>query len=127
MAHSAGGPARKLAALPTRRRRARGACLVALTTVPSLRVARRLARTLVGERLCACVNIVPGLRSIYRWEGRVREEGEVLLILKTSVARGPRLRARLVALHPYAVAELVSWRATATVPAYARWLADATS
>jgi periplasmic divalent cation tolerance protein len=127
MARSAAGPASKLAALPTRRRRAPGACLVALTTVSSLRIARRLARTLVEERLCACVNIVPGLRSIYRWDGRVQEEGEVWLVLKTSLARGPKLRERLVALHPYEVPELVIWRATAALPAYARWLEDATS
>jgi len=95
--------------------------------VPSLSAARRLARVLVRERLCACVNIIPGLRSIYRWGGRVRDEGEVLLVLKTSAAQGARLRSRLLALHPYEVPELIAWPARVDVPAYARWLADATT
>ena len=100
---------------------------MALTTLPDLSAARRLARVLVRERLCACVNILPGLRSIYRWEGRVREDGEVLLVLKTSMANGARLQARVLALHPYEVPELIAWPLPRIAPAYARWLLDSTS
>jgi len=102
-------------------------CLVALTTAPSLAVARRLASTLVDERLCACVNVVPRLRSIYRWRGEVREEAEVLLILKTTRGRHKALQKRLLGLHPYDVPELVAWPASNVAPAYARWLIDSTS
>ena len=82
--------------------------LLVLVTAPSAPVAAEIARALVAERLAACGNVVPGLRSIYRWQGRVRDDAEALLLLKTSRARWPALRARVLALHPYEVPEVLA-------------------
>ena len=60
-----------------------------------------LARTLVEEELCACVNLIPGARSIYRWQGKIEDDSEVLLFFKTTSRRALALRDRWVALHPY--------------------------
>ena len=81
--------------------------LVVLVTAPSEEKAAELARTLVEERLAACGNVVPGMRSIYRWEGRVAEDREALLILKTTAEAFPALRERVVALHPYECPEVL--------------------
>lgn len=78
-----------------------------LITVPDAATAESLASTLVGERLAACANLVPGVVSIYRWEGEVRRDDEVLLVLKTTAARADALRERAVALHPYDVPEVL--------------------
>jgi len=84
-----------------------GDVVVALTTAPTAEVAGEIARALVAEKLAACVNIVPGVRSIYAWKGEICDEGEVLCVMKTRSDRVEALRARLVALHPYEVPELV--------------------
>lgn len=80
---------------------------VVLTTAPSGAAAEALGATLVEERLAACANVVPGITSIYRWEGKINREAEVLVILKTTAASVDRLRNRLVELHPYDVPEVV--------------------
>ena len=95
---------------------------VVLSTAPDLDVARRLARTLVAERLVACCNVVPGLTSVYHWRGEVREEGEVLLVLKTTAEQLDALRARLVREHPYDVPELVALEPNWVEPRYLEWL-----
>jgi periplasmic divalent cation tolerance protein len=102
-------------------------CLVVFTTVGSAAAAKRLARVLVAERLCACVSTLAGLRSTYRWQGKVREEGEVLLILKTTQGRLSALEKRLLSLHPYEVPELIALQASHVARAYARWLVDSTA
>ena len=81
---------------------------LALTTAPTEAVAEEIGLALVEEGLVACVNVVPGLTSIYRWRGAVEREREVLLILKTTAPSVEPLRARLVELHPYEVPELVA-------------------
>jgi periplasmic divalent cation tolerance protein len=78
-----------------------------LTTFGAREEALRVARLLVDERLAACVNVVDGVRSVYRWKGKVSEDGEVLCVVKTTAARVDALRARLVALHPYELPEAV--------------------
>jgi len=80
---------------------------VVLTTAPDLDTAEDLARTLVGERLAACVNVMPGVRSVYRFEGEVHEDAEILLIIKTGVARTGEVAARIKALHPYDLPEVL--------------------
>ncbi len=84
-----------------------GEHVVAITTAPSAEKAAEIARALVGERLAACVNLVPGVTSIYRWQGAVHEDAETVCVIKTRRDLVDRLRARLVALHPYEVPELV--------------------
>jgi periplasmic divalent cation tolerance protein len=86
--------------------------------------AEELARTLVDERLCACVNVVPGVRSWFRWQGTVDVADERLLVIKTTRAAVPRLRERLLTLHPYEVAEVLELDVAGGSPAYLRWLAD---
>ena len=82
--------------------------ILALSTCPDEASARRLGAVLVTERLAACVNRVPGLQSLYFWDGSLRDDAEILLIIKTTVGRLPALEARLKALHPYEVPELLT-------------------
>jgi periplasmic divalent cation tolerance protein len=95
---------------------------VVLVTMPTAERAAELARTLVDERLAACGNVVPGLRSIYRWEGKVVDEPEVLLVLKTTRARFDGLRDRVLALHPYEVPEVLALPVEAGSAAYLAWV-----
>ena len=95
---------------------------VALVTAPDEDVARSLARALVAERLVACVNVVSGLRSVYRWEGEVQEDAEVLLVLKTRADRVEALTERVLALHPYDVPELLCLPVMGGSPAYLDWV-----
>jgi periplasmic divalent cation tolerance protein len=95
---------------------------VVLTTAPSASVAARLARALVKERLAACVNLVPGVRSFYRWQGRVEDAREVLLIVKTRADRCAALAARIQALHPYQLPEVLELAADGGSAAYLDWV-----
>ena len=99
----------------------RGA-LVLLVTAPDRASARRLALELVGERLAACANVVPGLRSIYRWKGEVRDDAEVLLLIKTRRALLPQLVARVKALHSYSIPEVLALSVAAGNAPYLAWL-----
>jgi periplasmic divalent cation tolerance protein len=98
--------------------------LVVLVTTPSTEKAVELARALVSERLAACGNVVPGLRSIYRWKGAVEDDLEALLVLKTTLARFPALRDRVVALHPYEVPEVLALPVAAGSAPYLAWIAE---
>ncbi len=96
--------------------------VIALSTAPSMEQAAVLARTLVDERLVACVNLVPGVRSIYRWKGEVCDDAEVLCVMKTRRDRVDALRARLPALHPYELPELIVLEVGAGHPPYLQWI-----
>ncbi len=100
--------------------------LVVLVTAPSAEVAAGLARTLVQERLAACGNVLPEVRSIYRWDGQLREDAEALLVLKTTRDRLDALRDRVLALHPYQVPEVLALPVEAGSAAYLSWLAGET-
>jgi len=95
---------------------------LALCTAPNRDVALALARVVVDERLAACVNIVGGVTSVYRWEGAVQEDEEVLMVLKTAADRRAALQERLLALHPYSVPEFVVLDATDVSAPYLEWL-----
>jgi periplasmic divalent cation tolerance protein len=86
--------------------------------------ARRIARALVEERVAACVNIVPGITSIYRWKGTVEQEPELLLVIKTMADRAEALKARLVELHPYELPEVVVIPIGGGHKAYLEWIAE---
>jgi len=101
--------------------------LVVFVTTPTAERAAELARALVEERLAACGNVVPGLRSIYRWEGKVHDEGEALLVLKTTRARFESLRERVLALHPYEVPEVIALPIEAGSAPYLAWIASETT
>lgn len=96
--------------------------LVVFVTTPSAEVAAGLARALVEARLAACGNVVPGLRSIYRWEGKVEDEAEVLLLLKTTRERLPALRDEVLRRHPYQVPEVVALPVEGGSAAYLDWV-----
>ncbi len=100
---------------------------VVLATAPSLEVAHAIASALVHERLVACVNVVSGVTSIYRWQGKVSESAEVLLLMKTVADRLPLLMARVSELHPYQVPEIIALPVDAALPAYAQWVVEATA
>lgn len=85
--------------------------------------AERIGRALVEERLAACVNILPGMRSIYRWEGKVETGNEAVLIAKTRADRFDELRARVRALHSYAVPCIVALPLDRCDQPYLDWLA----
>jgi periplasmic divalent cation tolerance protein len=99
-----------------------GRIVVALSTAPSEEKAVEIARALVTEGLAACVNVVPRVRSIYAWKGELTEDSEVLCVVKTSADRVPALLARLPALHPYEVPELVVLDVTAGHGPYLDWV-----
>jgi len=93
-----------------------------LVTAPDEETGRRIARALVEERLAACVNVLPGVRSIYRWKGAVEEASEVMLVAKTRAERTGALAARVRALHPYELPEVVALPVTDGSRAYLRWV-----
>jgi periplasmic divalent cation tolerance protein len=96
--------------------------VVALSTVATASDAERIARALVERGLAACVNVVPGVVSIYRWQGAVHKEQELLLVIKTRAEALEPLRAALVSLHPYEVPELVAWPIATGHEPYLRWI-----
>lgn len=98
---------------------------VVYVTVPDLATAKRLAETVVTEKLAACVNILPGVMSVYRWEGKLEESSELLLIIKTRQAGYAALEARIRALHPYDVPEIIMLPVVAGESAYLAWLHEA--
>lgn len=99
--------------------------LLVITTFASAEDAARVLRELVEERLAACGNILPGVRSIYRWQGAVQDDAEVLVTLKTRKQDWPALLSRLHELHPYQVPECLAFRVAAGAPRYLAWLEEA--
>ena len=95
---------------------------VVFITAPNAECAETLARALVQERLAACVNVVAGVRSFYRWEGEVQNDPEVLLIAKTRADRCSALAARVDELHPYDLPEVLELPAAGGSRAYLDWV-----
>ncbi|UOV02853.1 divalent-cation tolerance protein CutA [Pseudoxanthomonas mexicana] len=93
-----------------------------LSTCPDADTAQRLARILVEERLAACVSLLPGGVSTYRWQGRVEQATEVQLLAKTPADRRDALMARLAELHPYELPEILAVETAAGLPAYLDWV-----
>jgi periplasmic divalent cation tolerance protein len=102
-------------------REARGP-LVVLVTAPTEASALELGRRLVDERLAACANVVPGITSIFVWDGKREEASEALLLIKTHAERYPALQRRVLELHPYSVPEVLAMPVEAGAPAYLRWV-----
>lgn len=88
--------------------------------------ARRIATALVREKLAACVNILPGVTSIYAWKGKVEQGAETLLIVKSRGALSKRLAARVRALHSYSVPEVITLPIASGDPDYLRWIREST-
>lgn len=99
--------------------------VVALSTTSSMEEARRIALELVSSRVAACVNIIPGITSVYSWKDALHEETEYLLLIKSERDRVDELRAKLLAVHSYEVAEFVVVDVAAISEPYAAWIAEA--
>ena len=100
--------------------------LIVLTNCPDAEVADRIARTLVEQKLAACVNRLPAVDSVYRWQGAVERAVEVPLLIKTTRERLPEVQKAIRALHPYEVPEIIAIPVVAGLPAYLRWVVDET-
>jgi periplasmic divalent cation tolerance protein len=100
--------------------------LLVLTTVPADADWQALAEALVGEGLAACVNTLAPMDSVYSWKGKIERERERQVVIKTSPARLDALLARVQALHPYEVPELLVIRADGGGEAYAKWVQEVT-
>lgn len=95
-------------------------------TAPDVREAKRLANVLVAERLAACVHFLGGGKSVYRWQGKIEEAPECLLLAKTARARLPALIRRVKSLHSYAVPEILALPVAGGDSAYLSWIAKET-
>jgi len=97
-----------------------------ITNVPDRATAERIADTLVTDGVAACINILTGCTSIYRWEGKLNHTEEVPLLIKTTRAAYPRLEETLRKLHPYALPELIALPVSTGLPEYLNWVVQET-
>lgn len=100
---------------------------IVFCTCPDPSTASRIADALVGERLAACVNVLPGVQSVYRWQGAVERADEVLLLAKTTAARLDALKDRVLELHPHELPEVIAVEAVGGLGAYLDWVAAETA
>lgn len=100
--------------------------IVVLVTCPSQEVGEKIARAVVEDRLAACVNVLPKLTSIYRWEGNVCRDTESLLIIKTRRTKFSALSRRVKALHPYSIPEVIALPVMAGSAPYLSWIRNST-
>lgn len=101
--------------------------IVVISNLPDRATAERVADALVTEGVAACVNILGGCTSVYRWEGKLNHTDEVPLLIKTTRAAYPRLQAALRELHPYELPEIIAVPVTAGLPEYLDWVAQETT
>jgi periplasmic divalent cation tolerance protein len=101
--------------------------IVIMTTLASTDDAVKLVQTLLDRRLIACGSVLPGARSLYRWQGKIADEQEVLVLLKTRSARLETLKLAFQELHPYKVPELLALSVTAGNSKYLEWINDETT
>ena len=97
---------------------------IALVTCPDMSVAQDLAKQVVGFKLAACVNIMPGITSVYWWENSVNTDTEVLLFIKTTKKLADSLEQKVLELHPYDTPEFVVLKPSAVTDKYKKWLID---
>ncbi|NOY65392.1 MAG: divalent-cation tolerance protein CutA [Nitrospirae bacterium] len=100
--------------------------IIVLVTAPDEEVAANIAREIVEERLAGCVNITKGVRSIYSWEGRIEDEPEVMMIIKTKDTLFEPLKRRISDLHPYSIPEIISFKIEKGSDEYLKWLGEVT-
>ncbi len=98
---------------------------VVLVTAPNEETAATIARTLLAEGLIACANLVPGVRSLYTWEGKLADEREVLMVLKAPESKYTSLQNRVLSLHPYSLPEVLKLEVRDGSPEYLRWVLSA--
>jgi periplasmic divalent cation tolerance protein len=98
--------------------------LLAISTFPDVETANRIAEVLVTEKLAACANLIPAVRSIYHWKEKIEAAGEVMVFFKTIEDRIAAFEEKLRSLHPYEVPELICIRIDSGSPDYLRWVTD---
>jgi periplasmic divalent cation tolerance protein len=101
--------------------------LIIFVTAPNEDEARRIADAVVNEELAACVNIIGGVESIYRWQGRVERDRELLLIIKSRAGRYADLERRVKELHSYTTPEVIAFKIERGSQGYLDWIRDSTS
>lgn len=97
---------------------------IVFCTCPDVTTAEHLAQSLIAQKLAACVNIVPGITSIYYWQGEVQKTAEQLLLIKTSKELYSKLEAHIKQEHPYNIPEILAIDIAQGLPDYLAWLAD---
>ena len=100
--------------------------LVALCTVPDTETATTIAARLVQDRLAACVNVLPGITSVYAWQGEVHKDNEQLLVIKTRQSVFQALQKTVCELHPYELPEVIALTIADGLPGYLSWIDDST-
>lgn len=100
-------------------------CIIHVTC-PDTAVAHTIADTLVAERAAACVSIVPGLQSVYRWQGRIEHDAQVLLLIKTTTRCCECVQQRVFDMHPDELPEVIAVPVTQGLPGYLDWVASET-
>lgn len=100
---------------------------IVLCTFPDPELARQIGTALIEKQLAACVNLLPGVQSIYRWQGAVESATEVLAVIKTTAGAWPELARELTARHPYDVPELVALDPADVAVPYAAWVVESVS
>ena len=96
--------------------------LLVLTTCPGTITAKKMANDLVVEKLAACVQVVPGVLSFFRWVGKVNNSEEILLLIKTTTDRYPQLEERITSLHPYELPEIITLPINGGLEGYLAWI-----
>jgi periplasmic divalent cation tolerance protein len=100
--------------------------LIVMTNMPDAQSAQAMAHSLVEQKLAACVNCLPGVRSVYRWQGAVEEADEITLLIKTTQARCAELETAIRQAHPYDVPEIIAMPVIAGWPSYLDWVVKET-
>ena len=101
--------------------------LVIYCTCPDTSVASEIAEALLEQRLAACVNLLPNVQSIYRWQGRIERDDEVLLLIKSDATRFEQLKKQILDLHPYELPEIIGVPVEAGYREYLRWITQSLS
>lgn len=101
--------------------------ILVISTLPDRAHAEKLAHVLIEQQLAACVNILPGATSVYRWQGKVETANETIVLIKTTIARYPALETVIKAHHPYELPEIIAVPVNAGLQAYLGWVQAATS
>ena len=101
--------------------------LIVMTNLPNEQAAAALASALVEARLAACVNLLPAVQSVYRWQGKVERATEVSLLIKTTQVHYAALEAAIRAAHPYELPEVLALPVTAGLPSYLQWVITETT
>ena len=99
---------------------------IVLCTVPDQDTAEEIANILIADKLAACVNILQGMTSVYRWEDRIEQSEELLLVIKTGSASYRSLQAKIIDLHPYELPEVIAVPVQEGLPAYLDWVIQST-